>query len=93
VYIPRIALGVLAAATAALWQPVLAPLWAEAATLQTVQDVLTQPWTWSVVVVVLLSVYVLLPARKAPVYLMDFAVFKPPSDWACSHDDLIEICR
>lgn len=31
--------------------------------------------------------------RSNPVYVLSFATFKPPDEWKCSHDDIIEMMR
>jgi hypothetical protein len=92
-YAPRVAVVVLGGAGALLWNPVVVPAMAALPTTTDVATALQQPWIVSVLILAALAIWVLLPKSKPDVFLMDFAVYEPPADWRCSHDDLIEICR
>jgi hypothetical protein len=92
-YAPRVALVVLIGSAVALWDPVLRPVTDTLPSTDRVMELLTNSWVWPVSLLALIAIWFLMPEAKAPVFLLDFAVFRPPESWKCSHEDLIEICR
>lgn len=92
-YVPHVAALVLAVAAArvglhvqagALRPPVVFDAWAS---LQ------AHLWSYAFTYIALAIGLVALLWRDRPVYLVDFATFKPPASWRVTHEDIVEIHR